>query len=236
MRQQHPPGMIVNNVCNGAAMKNNQLIMQRVLSLLAEKGMHDAAFARAMGVEPSYVGNWKKRGIPADRLPRVADVLGVSLDYLSGRIAAPIASSAPRVEISGQIPVIGYAKLGDDGFFAAIDVDQPSHTGEFIALPSKDPRAYAIKCLGLSMAPRIQPGEYVIAEPNREPEPGDEVVVFDVNGRVMVKRYLYWRDDQLYLQSINKDVANVILPRDEIRDINPVLAIVPRRFVKNFID
>jgi len=117
-----------------------------------------------------------------------------------------------------------------------MDVDQPSHTGEFIALPSKDPRAYAIKCLGLSMAPRIQPGEYVIAEPNREPEPGDEVVVFDVNGRVMVKRYLYWRDDQLYLQSINKDVANVILPRDEIRDINPVLAIVPRRFVKNFID
>lgn len=218
-------------------MKQSLLTMRRILDLLKEKGMRDADFARAMNVAPSYVGNWKARGIPADRLPGAADALGVSVDYLTGRIAAPIPSDAPRVETAtGHIPVIGYAKLGDDGFFADMDVDQPQQSGDFIALPSKDPKAYAIKCLGLSMTPRIQPGEFVIAEPDREPEPGDEVVVFDTQGRVMVKRYLYWRDDSLYLQSINKEASNVVLSRDEIRDINPVLAIVPKRFLKNFLD
>ena len=217
-------------------MKQGQIAMQRVLGLLKEREIHDAAFARMMGVAPSYVGNWKIRGIPADRLPQAADALGVSVDYLTGRIAAPIPKDAPTVTLTGMIPVIGYAKLGDDGFFADMDTDQPQQNGDFIELPRKDPKAYAIKCLGMSMTPRIQSGEYVIAEPDRAPEPGDEVVVFDTTGRVMVKRYLYWRDDHLFLQSVNKDAENVILPRDEVRDINPVLAIVPKRFLKNFID
>ncbi len=86
------------------------------------------------------------------------------------------------------------------------------------------------------MTPRIQPGEYVIAEPNRAPEPGDEVVVFDTKGRVMVKRFLYWRNDNLYLQSVNKDAANVVIPKEEVRDINPVLAIVPKHFLHSFVD
>ena len=217
-------------------MRQGQQAMQRVIELLKERGIHDAGFARLMGVAPSYVGNWKARGIPADRLPQAADVLGVSVDYLTGRIAAPIPNDAPRVEITGRIPVIGFAKLGDDGFFADMDVDQPQQSGDFIALPSKDPKAYAIKCVGMSMTPRIQSGEYVIAEPDRAPEAGDEVVVFDAQGRVMVKRFLYWRDDHLFLQSINKDADNVIIPKNEVKDINPVLAIVPKRFLRNFLD
>lgn len=217
-------------------MKTNLEVMKRIQDLLKEKNMHDAAFARAMGVAPSYVGNWKTRGIPAERLPQVADVLGVSVDYLTGRVAAPISSSAPRIPLIGQIPVIGDAKLGDNGCFADIDVDMPQEVSGFIELPCKDPKAYALRCQGLSMTPRIQPGEYVIAEPNRAPEPGDEVVVFDTRGRVMVKRFLYWRNGNLYLQSINKEAANVVIPQEEVRDINPVLAIVPKHFLHSFLD
>ena len=86
------------------------------------------------------------------------------------------------------------------------------------------------------MMPRIQPGEYVIAEPTRAPEPGDEVVVYDTSGRVMVKRFLYWRDGNLFLQSVNSDANNIILSKSEVKDINPILAIVPKRFLKTFID
>lgn len=215
-------------------MKTNQPTMQRILSIMKEKGMRDADFARAMGVAPSYVGNWKARGIPAERLPQAADVLGVSLDYLSGRIAAPLSADTPRIPLTGRIPVIGSAKLGDDGYFAIMETDLPTEYSGTIDLPCDDPRAYAVRCYGTSMSPRIQPGEYVVAEPCREPEPGDEVVVFDTQGRVMVKRFLYWRDDMLYLQSINKDSGNIVLPKEEVRDINPVLAIVPKRFLRNF--
>lgn len=209
--------------------------MKLISELLKEKGMRDAAFARAMGVGPSYVANWKTRGIPPERLPQAADALNVSLDYLTGRVAAPIPNDAPRVELSGYIPVIGSAKLGDDGFYEMDDTNFGTESG-FIELPRKDPKAYAIRCYGNSMTPRIQNGEFVIAEPSRAPEPGDEVVVHDTSGRVMVKRFLYWREDCLYLQSINSDAANVILTKEEVRDVNPVLAIVPKRFLKEFAD
>lgn len=217
-------------------MKTGQQWMRIIVSLLHEKGLRDADFARAMEVAPSYVGNWKARGIPADRLPKAADVLGVSVDYLTGRIAAPISNDAPRVSLNGKIPVIGYAKLGDDGFFTDIQTDQPQETSGYLTLPSDDPSAYALKCEGTSMMPRIQPGEYVIAEPTRAPEPGDEVVVYDTSGRVMVKRFLYWRDGNLFLQSVNSDANNIILSKNEVKDINPILAIVPKRFLKTFID
>lgn len=217
-------------------MKSGQRAMQLIVELLKEKGMKDADFARAMEVAPSYVGNWKTRGIPSDRLPKAADVLGVSIDYLTGRIAAPIANDVPRVDLSGKIPVVGYAKLGDDGYFADLEVDQPQGTGDYIALGPAAPKGYAIRCEGESMMPRIQPNEYVIAEADKAPEPGDEVVVYDTQGRVMVKRFLYWRADRLYLQSINAAVANLSLPKEEVRDVLPVLAIVPKRFVKSFID
>lgn len=209
--------------------------MRLIASLLKEKGMRDSEFARAIGVGSSYIANWKVRGIPSERLPQAADVLNVSLDYLTGRVAAPIPSDAPRVELSGCIPVIGSAKLGDDGFYAVENTNFSAESGA-LELPRKDPKAYAIRCYGNSMTPRIQNGEFVIAEPSRAPEPGDEVVVYDTSGRVMVKRFLYWREGCLYLQSINSNSENIVLNKDEVRDMNPVLAIVPKRFLKEFVD
>ncbi len=217
-------------------MKSGQRAMQLIVELLKEKGMKDADFARAMEVAPSYVGNWKVRGIPADRLSRAADVLNVSVDYLTGRIAAPIAQDVPCVPLVGRIPVVGYAKLGDDGYFADLETDQPQGTGEYISLGPETPKGYAIRCEGTSMMPRVQPDEYVIAEADKAPEPGDEVVVYDTKGRVMVKRFLYWRAGRLFLQSVNEKAGNVVLPKEEVRDVLPVLAIIPKRFLKNFLD
>lgn len=53
------------------------------------------------------------------------------------------------------------------------------------------------------MAPRIQHGEYVVAEPNTEAQPGDEVLVKASDGGVMVRKFLYRRDGRIYLASVN---------------------------------
>lgn len=201
--------------------------MKRILQLINERGWSLAEFARRMDVLPVHVSNWKRRGIPAERLAKAADVFGISIDSLAGRTAIP--EQAIPIELSGRIPVVGYAKLGEDGFFTEVDTDH-GEDGE-LNIPSKDPKAYALRCEGTSMMPRIQPGEFVIAEPSREAMPGDEVVVQDHDGRVMVKRFLYWRDGNLFLASINSNSNSVIIPAEKVMEIHPVLAIIPKRFL-----
>src|SRR5574343_1279526 len=66
-----------------------------------------------------------------------------------------------------QIPVVGNAQLGDNGNWH--DLDYPTGHGDgYINYPSKDDQAYALRCIGDSMRPRIKNGEFVIVEPNNE--------------------------------------------------------------------
>jgi len=54
--------------------------------LLAEKGVKSADVAREAGVEPSTFSDWKKgKSKPkAEKLKRIADYFGVTLEYLMG--------------------------------------------------------------------------------------------------------------------------------------------------------
>lgn len=228
----------------------NKLVMANVDKLRKQKGMSTAEFAHRMGVLSSYVSNWRRRGIPADRWVRAAEVLETSVDILTGRISGDTIiinnvslegasfqhgslntteTSAIPVILNGSIPIIGCAKLGDDGYFADVFAD-PDYTQGTLNINSRDPLAYAIRCEGHSMVPRIQPGEFVIAEPSVEASPGDEVVVEDNNGRRMVKRFLYHRDACYHFASINQDFNPIVIDDKEIKSIHPVLAIVPKKF------
>lgn len=230
-------------------IEKNKFVMANVDKLRQQKGMSSAEFAQRMGVVSSYVSNWRNRGIPADRWLRAAEVLETSVDVLTGRISGTttLVVNNPDslkfdnqgnvnfslgqipVILNGSIPIIGCAKLGDDGYFADVFAD-PDYTQGTLNINSRDPLAYAIRCEGHSMAPRIQPGEFVIAEPSVEATPGDEVVVEDLEGRRMVKRFLYHRDGCFHFASINQDFSPIIIEDKEIKSIHPVLAIVPKKF------
>lgn len=208
------------------AINSGQEIMRRVEALLRERGLKLADFARGMGVTPAYVSNWRRRGLPSDRVARAADFLQVTTDQLLGRVDEMPDRGMPLL-LTGRIPVVGVAQLGDDNNFAEVNFyDAPEG---YVSLPSRDPKAYAIRCVGDSMYPRIQDGEYVVAEPGVEPQPGDEVVVQDHNRRAMVKRFLYIRDDVLHLASINKEYAGVRIHMSQVYAIHPVLAIIPKK-------
>ena len=210
--------------------EKNLKIMNRIEELRKQKNMRVSEFSSLMGVQPSYVANWRKRGFPTDRLGRAAEILGTSTDMLLGRTDnSPVPEGALPVILNGSIPVIGCAKLGDDGYFADVFAD-PDYTQGTLNINSRDPMAYAIRCVGNSMIPRIQPGEFVIAEPSVEAVPGDEVVVVDSDGRRMVKRFLYHRDGCFHLASINSDYQPVVLEDETVKSIHPVLAIVPKKF------
>lgn len=232
-------------------VSKNLKVMAKADELMAKRGMKTAEFSSLMGVLPSYVYNWRRRGMPADRWVRAAEVLQTSVDVLTGRVSSdtivinnldaidgarfvhgniPLPTSpAIPVILNGSIPIIGCAKLGDDGYFADVFAD-PDYTQGTLNINSRDPLAYAIRCEGHSMTPRIQPGEFVIAEPSVEASPGDEVVVEDNEGRRMVKRFLYHRDDCYHFASINQDFNPIVIEDKEIKSIHPVLAIVPKKF------
>ena len=232
-------------------VSKNLKVMAKADELMAKRGMKTAEFSSLMGVLPSYVYNWRRRGMPADRWVRAAEVLQTSVDVLTGRVSSDTivinnldaidgarfvhgnitlpTSPAIPVILNGSIPIIGCAKLGDDGYFADVFAD-PDYTQGTLNINSRDPLAYAIRCEGHSMTPRIQPGEFVIAEPSVEASPGDEVVVEDNEGRRMVKRFLYHRDDCYHFASINQDFNPIVIEDKEIKSIHPVLAIVPKKF------
>jgi phage repressor protein C with HTH and peptisase S24 domain len=118
-----------------------------------------------------------------------------------------------------SIPVVGHAQLGDNGHF--YDLDHPTGFGDgVIDWPSRDENAYALKCRGDSMKPRIKHGEFVIVEPNHRVLPGDEVLVKAKDGRVMVKQLAYIRDSLIYLDSVNEAHPRISIAREDVQSIS----------------
>lgn len=126
-----------------------------------------------------------------------------------------------------RIPVVGRAQLGDNGYWT--DMEYPvGHGSGYIIWTSKDPNAYAVECIGESMKPRIQPNEFSVIEPNIEYTNGDEVLVRDKRGRVMIKRYLYSRDGKVHLFSVNDAYKPIEIEVELIDKIHKVGGIAPR--------
>ncbi|MBP0589307.1 helix-turn-helix transcriptional regulator [Paraburkholderia sp. LEh10] len=132
----------------------------------------------------------------------------------------------PRDVVGNKlIPVVGMAQLGDDGHWS--DLEYPvGHGNGYVDFPSRDRNAYALKCEGDSMSPRIEAGEYVIVEPNTPVKPGKNVMLRSKDGRVMVKKFLYKAAGRTYLISINKAHPPISFTDDEIEKMHFIRAIV----------
>jgi len=152
---------------------------------------------------------------------------GFRLESKRGCYDADNAAPAPKLAAPRRVPVVGTAQLGDNGHWAELEYPV-GHGDGHIEFASRDANAYALRCRGDSMRPRILDGEYVIVEPNGEPIPGDEVLVKAVDGRVMVKTFLYRREGRLHLMSANAAHPPQAIPLDQVDKIHPVVAIVKK--------
>ena len=132
----------------------------------------------------------------------------------------------PRDVVGNKlILVVGMAQLGDDGHWS--DLEYPvGHGNGYVDFPSRDTGAYALKCEGDSMSPRIEAGEFVIVEPNTPVKPGKNVMLRSKDGRVMVKKFLYNAAGRTYLISINKAHPPISFNDDEIEKMHFIRAIV----------
>lgn len=139
------------------------------------------------------------------------DLLSVGLGNVSGNIE--------KVAFN-HVPVMGSAQLGSEGHWVALD-----NADGFINWPSQDPEAFALRCKGDSMKPRIKDGEYVVVEPNHGYLPGDEVLLVTKDEQVMIKTFLYQRDGAVLVMSVNEEHPPLRFPISDVVRIQYVAGI-----------
>ena len=91
----------------------------------------------------------------------------------------------------GDVPLIGDAEASTNGFIAWDEegiVGAQVETFVSRSFADRDPRAYALRVRGDSMAPRYRPGEVVVAQPQLACRDGDDAVVVLKTGERLVKR------------------------------------------------
>lgn len=157
--------------------------------------------APPIGITTSKV-HWSPGGNtpPMDALAALNDGLNKSEDKLI---------PAGEVGRGRLVPVVGNARLGDNGFYEEISSMAGAGDG-LVDAYSSDPNAYALRVKGDSMFPAIRDGWYVVVEPNSAPQPGDYVLVKLKSGQKMVKELLMQRPDSITVSSVNGDVRKTI--------------------------
>lgn len=161
-----------------------------------------------------------------------------SLDWLTDgklpKYRAPVAEpgsdvdDAPTIVATPRlIPVAGRVQAGADGLLH-IDDFPPEHPEGYMVWYTSCIQAYALRVRGESMSPRYLPGEFVGVDPCADVFPSDEVIVLLEDGRRMIKRLLWKRDDQACFESVNKDFPNIIVDLEEITALHLVLGHIPK--------
>lgn len=155
-------------------------------------------------------------------LKQLADYFSVSVSDL---VETDLTQNIQKITLNfNSVPVLGNAQLGDGGYWTSMEYPIGAGDG-FINWPTTDKDAYALKCKGDSMMPRIKNGEYVVIEPNHRFLPGDEVLVVTKDHKVMVKTYLYTRGGIVTFMSINEEHPPIKLEEEEIEKIHYVAGI-----------
>jgi phage repressor protein C with HTH and peptisase S24 domain len=180
-----------------------------------DSSTYDTDLARALDIHPFWLSDEDYKYAPA------------WLSHDNKTKEAPKEYNAhpgPKLNKSKKIPIVGIAQLGDNGFWAPLDYP-PGHGDGFIEYWITDDNAYAIRCVGDSMRPRIKNGEFVIVAPNHTPIPGDEILLKSKDGRVMVKTLLYTRSGYVFVMSINEQYPPQSFALAEIDTMHAVIAI-----------
>lgn len=156
--------------------------------------------------------------------PEAATAAAERLGLIRDEADAPAFAGYPKHQKS-KIPVVGTAKMGDDGFYEEFSAIPGAGDG-YVEHYSDDKSAYCLRVKGMSMFPAIRDGWYVIVEPNSNPSEGEYVLIKKSDGRRMVKEFLFRRSGSIELMSVNGG-ARLTLEMHEIQDIQPICAVIP---------
>lgn len=94
-------------------------LLSRIKTVLSDKKMTVADLSRLTNISGGQIDKWDKINPGVDKVRKVADVLGVSVDYLLGRtdtLYQPQQSELPLEQLLGRSTTLTYGgiELSDD--------------------------------------------------------------------------------------------------------------------------
>jgi len=192
----------------------------RIKELRIEKGLTQAQLAQTIGVAQNTLSNWENgnRQPDKDNLLKMADLFGVSVDYLLGRDAGPAAPPKSREfeilpylpETGALRPLVGSVRAGWDGSILA------EYEGEMLVTGVKNPEEYVwMRVKGDSMEPRMYEGDYVLVHLQNTAESGD-IIVAILNGEEGTIKIFRKEEKGVLLSPLNQKYPYVYIPADKM--------------------
>ncbi len=200
---------------------------------------NQAALSVAIGRSASQVNQWLSghRSITDPSRDLIESKCGLPPGWLDAPPAPTVPARPEVVPTASQtvhsvgmprylrpIPVVGTAKLGEDGYYE--ELQHPAGHGDgWVDGYSADPNAYALAVKGDSMYPAIRHGSFVVVAPNARCVAGEFVVVSMLDGRKMVKELVIERATEVVIESVNGGQRQT-LDRSAIEQMHSIAAVV----------
>jgi len=167
-------------------------IGERIRMARERVGRTQVELARAVGISDRTLRSYEKGiGIKIEVLRKIAQVLNVSLDWLTGEVGTVFPESA--ISLANLITINFYPNVVTSAGYGAINGSEKKalvHVNKvFLELLGIKPAKNLdiIRVVGDSMEPFIKNGEYVIIERTQVAR-NNEIVIAVVDGEVYVKR------------------------------------------------
>lgn len=175
-----------------------------------------SGLAKSAGLDPTsfnkskrFGANGKARWPSTESVAKILNVAGMSFEDF-----AVLAEDRP---LRGpNIPVIGLAQAGSDGFFD--DSGYPVGEGwDEVRMPGKlDDNVYALQIQGDSMWPVFRDGDRILVAPSQTVRKGDRVVVKTRDGEIMAKELAKKSTTRIELKSLNPEYDDRVFSRKDI--------------------
>lgn len=190
---------------------------------LAKKaGLDPTSFNKSKRISPDGKPRWPS----TESLSKVLAVTGATMSDFFALIDGDGTGAPPKSPTPRNIPVIGFAQAGQEGFF---DEDgYPAGDGwDEVSFPGthniNDDNSYAIEVSGNSMEPLYREGDFLIVSPAAQLRRGDRVVVKTTDGEVLTKELLRQTASKIDLKSINPAYEDRTLRQNEVQWIARVI-------------
>lgn len=163
--------------------------MNMVLALAKAKGWNQSELAAKVGVTDQNITNWKKRGLPADKLAAAAEALGCSVDLLLGR--SELVKSPVGLTLQAHPVILDKVTV------------VPTISWEALMTTNPLPEVFKLAAPDTSMAPKVAQGTLVELDRSLTPRPGDGVLVRDRDGHHYLRVYREKRPGHWEAYAIN---------------------------------
>ena len=194
-------------------------------ALAAQHDLSASGLAKAAGLDPTTFNkskrvaeNGKERWPSTESISKVLQATGETID----EFVTLIGSKHKRMPVR-QVPLIGLAQAGRNGYFD--DSGFPAGSGwDEIAFPDvNDEHAYALEISGDSIVPVFRDGDRIVVSPAASVRRGDRVVLKTTGGEVMAKQVVRSSSQRVELRSLNPAHEDRAIPARDIAFMHRII-------------